>query len=113
VAEDTALVRDFCTGLRLFQAQAEEDPQLRAALNAAIERLRGSPDLPAAVVNDFCADLGLSGQFRTVDVFAPPAPPPQGHYGCPRQVCDRRADREPGGPLPVCEVYRESMIYRP
>jgi hypothetical protein len=111
--EDARLVGEFCASLPDLQAALNQDETARSVLNGTLDRLRESPDSPAAAVTKFMQDLGLGGNLRTVDVPAPPSAPPQGSYGCPRQVCNRRADREPGGPAPFCPVYGKSMIYRP
>ncbi len=115
-ADDTALLGEFCTNLP--DLQAYEEPAIQSALDAVLKRLRESPEPPwpeppSAVLHGFMCAVGLAGNLRTVDVAAPPSPPPRGKYGCPREVCDRREDREPGGPLPTCGVYRQSMIFRP
>jgi hypothetical protein len=110
-ADDTALLGEFCTNLP--DLQAYEEPAIQSALDAVLKRLRESSEPPSAVVHGFMHAVGLSGNLRTVDVAAPPSPPPRGSYGCPREVCNRREDRAPGGPLPTCGVYRQSMVFRP
>jgi hypothetical protein len=110
-AGNGALVGEFCASLP--ELEADGDQAVRSALNAALERLRDSQESPPAVVDAFWQALGLSESLRTVDIPKVPSTPPQGSYGCPRQVCNRRADRGSGGPMPFCPVYRESMVFRP
>lgn len=110
--DDAEFLGEFCEGVPVYRAILKGEKQ--SALQTALEELREAKQPASEVVAGFWDAAKLSGgSLRTVDVAAPPAPPPKGSYGCPAHACDRRADREPGGPQPFCEVYRQSMIYQP
>lgn len=110
--DDAEFLGEFCAGVQLYQTILKGQKQ--SALQTALDELRAAKQPASAVVAAFWdATRVPRGSLRTVDVEAPPTAPPQGSYACPAQACDRRADRDPGGPQPFCEVYRRSMIYQP
>jgi len=69
---------------------------------------------PADVLRAFRIAIGLAESTRGVTIPGQgQTPPPPGDYVCPGDTCDRRAYREPGGPVPLCLVYRRQMRYQP
>jgi hypothetical protein len=109
---DRRLMAKFCGDLRDLANSAEElgiESELEAARLALA---RGEP--PAAVVREFLVAAGLAPATRSVRIGGQdPMPPPAGDFGCPQATCDRRAEREPGGPVPRCYAYGRPMRYEP
>jgi hypothetical protein len=112
-AVDEHLVAEFCSELTELAGEADE-LGIVAELKAAMTALASGAAAPAEAVRQFWAATGLAESTRTVPIPGQdPTPPPPGDYICPNAVCDRREDRVPGGPMPVCHIYRESMKYQP
>ena len=42
-----------------------------------------------------------------------PAPPPEGEYRCPLELCGRHQRRMPGGLVPMCDVFRKPLEFEP
>jgi hypothetical protein len=110
---DRRLIAEFCNDLRDLVDAAEElgiESQLRAARLA----LAAGSGVPAEVVRQFQAAAGLAQATRAITILGQdPMPPPAGDFVCPGEICDRRAEREPGGPVPRCDVYGCLMRYQP
>jgi hypothetical protein len=109
---DRRLIAAFCDGLCDLVNSAEElgiGPQLEAA-RLALE----NGAAPAEVIREFRVAAGLAETTRSITIGGQdPMPPPAGDFVCPDKVCDRRAEREPGGPVPRCHVYGRPMRYQP
>lgn len=115
VAENTAdrhLVAAFCDGLAELTDEAAE---LGIASQLAVTRtaLASGAGPPADAIRQFWAAIGLGGTRAVTISGQDPTPPSPGDYICPSGVCDRRDRRDPGGPVPVCQIYGQSMKYQP
>lgn len=112
-AADRRLIAQFCGSLADLIDAAEElgiVPQLQAARMA----LASGSAPPADVIRQFQLAIGLPENTRGVTIQGQdPTPPPAGDYVCPRGICNRRAERESGGPVPLCQAYSRPMQYQP
>jgi hypothetical protein len=112
-AADRRLVGQFCGSLADL-INAAEELEIVPALEATRIALASGPAAPADVVRQFQLAVGLAEKTRGVTIPGQdPTPPPAGDYGCPHGICNRRAEREPGGAVPLCQVYVRPMQYLP
>jgi hypothetical protein len=110
--EDATILGQFCEYVMVYRKIFNGEKL--AALRTALDELLTAERPASEVIAEFLTAVRLSGDLRSMTtVPSTPVPPPQGDYACPRQACTRREHREPSGPVPFCEVYRQSMIYQP
>jgi hypothetical protein len=106
VTQSRELAR-FCRLLPHLRRQAEVEGWL-GELHHVLGRVRDDPGCAEAVLKPFWITIGISPSAdRTVFDLPGVAAhaPPQGGYICPQRHCTRVEQRDPGGPIPTCELF--------
>jgi hypothetical protein len=109
---DPRALAGFC---RSYPSLAEyaENQGWQQHLDRTRDQLRAGERPAAEIIDELWAVLGLGQISRGLvrPLAQGRTPPPSGGYRCPRGRCSRVSEREPGGAIPTCEVFAESLVF--